>query len=88
MYTRSFWMAVSERALKTAVQFFIVIYGADLVNVFDADWRRIIGLSLSGLLISVATSLASTLAGPPGPSLTTERVAVPADRPGRHARPE
>lgn len=82
IYSRGFWAAAGERAAKTFVQFALVIYGGNLVDALTLDWVHILGLSLSGLILSVLFSLGSMFTGQPGPSLTTETVA----RVGRHER--
>ena len=82
MFTREFWKAAAERAGKTFFQFLAVLLGGDALAVVALDWRRTALLAAAGLLLSVVTSLASALAGLPGPSLATEQVA------GRHRRSE
>lgn len=81
MRTRAFWLAVVERAGKTAAQTAVALLAADGVDLLSLDWRAA-GVTVAGAaLLSVLTSVASGALpiGPPGsPSLVD-------DQPGRHA---
>jgi hypothetical protein len=64
MFTRSFWILASERALKTVAQTFLALAAA--VGVFDAlqaDWQTMLGVSLGAGLLSYATSIVSSEIG-------------------------
>lgn len=64
MFTKSFWLLASERALKTVAQTFLAMAAA--VGVFDAlsaDWATILGVSLGAGLLSYATSIVSAEIG-------------------------
>lgn len=73
MWTLTYWLDVLERAIKTAAQFALYTAGADLLNVFSADWKVIGGSALAGGFLSVITSLGSlaipSTTGPPTASL-------------------
>ncbi len=87
MWTRAFWRAAAERAVKTFAQFLLVLLipaGTSAVavglNVFAVDWGYVLGCSLGGLLVSVLMSVASAWkTGDDSPSLVST---------GRHTRPE
>lgn len=59
IFTKSFWMKSSERAIKTFAQFFVTLSAAEAINVFTLDWPSVLGLSLGGALLSYATSIVS-----------------------------
>ena len=64
MFTKSFWILASERALKTVAQTFLAMAAA--VGVFDAlnaDWQTILGVSIGAGLLSYATSIVSAEVG-------------------------
>jgi hypothetical protein len=64
MFTRSFWILASERALKTVAQTFLALAAA--VGVFDAlqaDWQTMLGVSIGAGLLSYATSIVSAEIG-------------------------
>jgi len=77
--TRAFWLAVVERAGKTAAQTAVALLAADGVDLLALDWRAA-GVTVGGAaVLSVLTSVASLTVGPPGsPSLVDTE-------PGRHA---
>lgn len=80
MFTRAFWIATAERAIKTFAQTLAALLVADGTGLIDASWGPQLSVAGMALVVSVLTSIASSGAGAPGPSLANERV------PGRHAR--
>lgn len=69
MWTKAFWRATTERALKTAAQSAILVVGADQVDVIGLDFATLGGFAAGGALLSVLTSVASvSISG--GPSMT------------------
>ena len=66
MWSREFWIATAERAVKSAAQAPLVAWGVGDValDVFALDWRLGLGVAAGGALVSVLTSLASAGAGP------------------------
>lgn len=87
IFTRAFWTAAVERAVKTAAQSAILVLGADQVNVITVEWAEVAGFAGGGFALSVLTSLASNAAGGyRGPSLANEDVVVrhPLAGRGRH----
>lgn len=73
IWTRQFWRATAERAVKTAGQSALATYGADVVNVLSTDWRGVLGMAAGGAVLSVFTSLASSRVGAGGgPSVGQE----------------
>lgn len=74
MPTRAYWLAVLERAVKTAAQSALLVVGADQINAMHAAWGDVFGFAVGGFVLSVLFSLASTGLGGNGPSVTTEHV--------------
>lgn len=70
IWTKAFWRASFERAVKSAIQGAITAgIGAAQFDAIHADWETIGGAALSMAVLSVATSLLSGLNGG-GPSAT------------------
>ncbi|MCD4549667.1 holin [Schaalia sp. lx-260] len=53
----SFWLGVSERAIKTAAQALLAVLTTGTV-VWGLDWGQAVGLAATAALISVLTSIA------------------------------
>ena len=77
MFLRSFWVASTERAVKTAAQTFLALAGATAFNVLTADWQTLLGVSAGAAVLSYATSLVSAqVMGDGSPSLVPEAEGV------------
>jgi len=67
MYGLSFWKDALERAIKTAFQLVLGAYGVDAVGggvvIGGWDWQAIGNLMLSGFVMSLITSVASSPIG-------------------------
>lgn len=74
MNTRAYVKAVLERAVKTAAQSALLVFGADQVNAMHASWADVGGFAAGGFVLSVLTSLATSGFGGDGPSATTEHI--------------
>lgn len=71
MFTRAFWSAALERAIKTAAQAAVLVIGADQFNALAVSWPEVGGFALGGLALSLLTSVGSdAVSDRPGPSLT------------------
>jgi len=57
LFSKEFAVYSGERAVKTLFQTFLALVGGQQLQVFDADWVSLIGLSLGAGLLSVATSV-------------------------------
>lgn len=57
LFSREFAIYAGERAVKTLFQTFLALVGGQQLQVFEADWVSLIGLSLGAGLLSVATSV-------------------------------
>jgi hypothetical protein len=70
MFTKSFWTAAAERALRTVAQALIAVIAATSFDWFSADWQAIAGTALTAGVLSLLTSIASAGIGDKGtPSL-------------------
>lgn len=60
MFTKAFWLDLSERAVKTAAQSVILGLGlGEGFNLFDVDPMLALGFAGGGALLSALTSIAS-----------------------------
>ena len=74
MTRRAYALAVLERAVKTAAQAALLVFGADQLDAMQASWADAFGFAAGGFVLSILTSLATSGFGPSGPSVTTEAV--------------
>ncbi len=74
---RGFWIATSERAIKTFCQALVALFVAG-VTVLTIDWVQGLAVAATAAVVSVLTSIASYSVGPfLGPSLVDEAVVLP-----------
>lgn len=59
LFSKLFWGAALERAVKTSAQFALGAVGADQLNVLHADWATFGGFAAGGFVLSVLTSIVS-----------------------------
>jgi uncharacterized membrane protein len=75
MFTKTFWTAAAERALRTVAQALIAVIAATTFDWFTADWQAIAGTALTAGVLSLLTSIASAGIGDKGtPSMVTQPV--------------
>lgn len=75
IFDKRFWIAATERAVKTFAQTLIALIGTTAVTIVDLDWLQMLGVSATATLLSVLTSIASANFGSnPGPSLADETI--------------
>lgn len=80
MWTRSWWRAALERAIKTIAQTAIATIaaavGVNLAGIADVDWVSVASVSGLAGVLSILSSIASTpVGGNSGPSLGAEELA-------------
>jgi L-lactate permease len=74
---RGFWIATSERAIKTFCQALVALFVAG-VTVLTIDWQQGLAVAATAAVVSVLTSIASYNVGSfLGPSLVDEAVVLP-----------
>lgn len=71
---KQYVLAIADRAVRTAAQSALLVFGADQVNALEADWALAGGFAAGGFVLSVLTSLVTGGLTGRGPSLTTEHV--------------
>lgn len=71
VFTKSFWVDASERAIKTAAQSGVAVFVAD-VTVLSVDWAGAAAVVGTATLVSVLTSVASAKVGVPGTASTVD----------------
>lgn len=81
MFTREFWKAAGERAVKTVAQ--TAVGAAGVAPFFNWDFPGIASAALAAGVLSVLTSVGSAAATDGSPSLTGAEVIT--DTPGKHA---
>lgn len=75
MFDSRFWIAASERAIKTFAQTLVALIGTGAVGVMDIDWLQMLGISATATILSILSSVASANFGAnPGPSLADETI--------------
>ena len=72
MWTRAFWLAVLERAVKTLAQTAAAMLIASGSGLLDADWITVASVAGMAAVVSVLTSIGSGAATDGSPSLTSE----------------
>ncbi|MFF7200529.1 holin [Streptomyces sp. NPDC008141] len=70
MFTRAFWKATGERAVRTFAQGTLGAIGADGLGVLDVDWGQAASVGGLASVIAVLTAVAFSGAGQPGPGIT------------------
>lgn len=60
MFTRVFWVAAAERALKTVAQSVAAMLGVGAVGILSVDWVQTLSVAAAAGLLSVLTSIADS----------------------------
>jgi Putative lactococcus lactis phage r1t holin len=80
IWTKPFWIATLERAIRTAaISAALVLVGDAFetlqVNAFVIDWWKMLGFALGGFLLSVLLSVGANASHGRGPSFTKAETA-------------
>ena len=63
MFTSKFWRDAAERALSTAAQSALLVFGADQMDAISADWATVAGFALGGAVLSLLKAVAAAKVG-------------------------
>ena len=75
IFTRAFWRAATERAVKTTAQTGAALLVGSGAGLVDADWLAVASVAGMAGLVSLLTSIGSDAAtGGTGPSLAGEQL--------------
>lgn len=77
MFTRAFWAAALERAVKSAAQAVVLFWavGDVALNLWTVNPTETLGVAAGGAVLSILTSLVSIpVSATNGPSLGPERI--------------
>ena len=74
MFTKAFWMATFERAIRTFAQGLVALLSANGLGVLDADWGQAASVAGMGTILSVLMSIAASGVGGDGPAFGTEEL--------------
>ena len=96
MFSKAFWRAAAERALKSGAQFVVLTIAAgaiagagdaeaQVVNAFLLDWPTLGGVFLGGILMSVLSSIITAKVTDGNPSAVSAEVLSP---PAPHTSPD
>jgi r1t holin len=66
MFTWLFWRDALERALRTAAQTLIGVFGADATGVLNVDWKAAASVVGGAALVSLLTSVVASSVGAKG----------------------
>ena len=67
LFTKDFWKDATERSIKTGAQFVIGGLGlGEITDAFSTDWQLGVGFGITGIALSLLTSIASAGVGARG----------------------
>lgn len=69
IWTRTFWRAAAERAVKTLCQTAAALIVADGTGLLDTDWLTVTSVAGMAAVVSLLTSVGSDALTGDGPSL-------------------
>lgn len=76
LWTKQFWGAASERAIKTFAQALAGLLVAGAVGILETTWIPILSLAGMQFILSILTSVGSGIITHSGPSLAPGEVVV------------
>ncbi|MDR0848069.1 MAG: holin [Propionibacteriaceae bacterium] len=78
MWTKQFWKALAERAIKTACEAAVALLTANATGLLDIDWISLLSVVAMATLVSVLTTIASGTVTGGAPSLNGAEELKPA----------
>lgn len=70
IFTREFWKAAAERAIRAAAWSLLSALGAGVVNILEVPWLSALGVAAGAGVLSLLASIAVQELTGSGPSLT------------------
>jgi hypothetical protein len=73
MWSLAFWKDTAERAIRTAAQALLALWGTQVTGIMEVDWAQALSVAALAALSSVLMSLIATGVGEKGtPSFVDE----------------
>jgi hypothetical protein len=73
MWSLAFWKDTAERAIRTAAQALLALWGTQVTGIMEVDWAQALSVAALAALSSVLMSLIATGVGNKGtPSFVDE----------------
>jgi hypothetical protein len=73
MWSLAFWKDTAERAIRTAAQALLALWGTQVTGIMEVDWAQALSVAALAALSSVLMSLIATGVGDKGtPSFVDE----------------
>jgi hypothetical protein len=73
MWSLAFWKGAAERAIRTAAQALLALWGTQVTGIMEVDWAQALSVAALAALSSVLMSLIATGVGDKGtPSFVDE----------------
>jgi hypothetical protein len=66
MRTKSFWIDVAERTIRTIAQSLLALMGTDALGIVGLDWMQMGSVAIGAGLMSLLTSIVATGIGDKG----------------------
>lgn len=63
MWELAFWRDALERAIRTAAQAVLALWGTSVTGILDVDWQQAVSVAALAALMSVLMSIAATGVG-------------------------
>lgn len=77
IFTKRFWAATTERAIKTTAQAMAAVLTANATGLLDTDWIGVLSAAAMAGVLSILTSIGSAGATDGTPSLASETITEP-----------
>lgn len=77
MWTKAFWQAIGERAVKTFAQSLLAVGLVGMTDLLSVDWTAALSAAGAATLLSILSSVAIGAATDGSPSLTGAEVVDP-----------
>lgn len=72
MFSKDYWRATAELAVRAFAGSLVALLGVNVSGILDADWQQALSVAALATVVSVLTSLSVANVGPHGPTVTQE----------------